>query len=81
VRPYFKNNQSQKSWRHGSSGREPAKQVQSPEFKPQYHKKKKPNFKGTPLYLDYSKRSHGVIGPNLIDLCKYTLMFAKDEIA
>jgi hypothetical protein len=41
VRPYFKNNQSQKSWRHGSSGREPAKQVQSPEFKPQYHKKKK----------------------------------------
>jgi hypothetical protein len=48
---------------------------------PSTTKKKKPNFKGTPLYLDYSKRSHGVIGPNLIDLCKYTLMFAKDEIA
>jgi hypothetical protein len=28
-------------WQHGSSGRAPALQVRSPEFKPQSHKKKK----------------------------------------
>jgi hypothetical protein len=28
-------------WKHGSSGRVPAKQEQGPEFKLQYHQKKK----------------------------------------
>jgi hypothetical protein len=38
VRPYLKNNQSTKDWRCDSgSGRVPAQQAQSPEFKPQYH--------------------------------------------
>jgi hypothetical protein len=28
-------------WKHGSSGRTPASQAQGPEFKPQYHQKKR----------------------------------------
>jgi hypothetical protein len=38
--PHFQNNQSKMNWRCVSSGRVPASQVQSPEFKPQSYKKK-----------------------------------------
>jgi hypothetical protein len=34
---------SNKGWRHGSSGRAPALQARIPEFKPHYHKKRKKN--------------------------------------
>jgi hypothetical protein len=35
ARPHLQNNQSKLDWRRGSSSREPALQVWSPEFKPQ----------------------------------------------
>jgi hypothetical protein len=38
--PYLQNNPSKKSQRCDSSNRVPASQVQSSEFKPQYHQKK-----------------------------------------
>jgi hypothetical protein len=40
MRPYWKNNQIKKGWRHSSSGRVPPEQVQVPEFKPKYHRNK-----------------------------------------
>jgi hypothetical protein len=39
--PHLQNNQRKMDWRCCSSGRVPTLQVQSPEFKPQYYKKKK----------------------------------------
>jgi hypothetical protein len=39
--PSPKNNQSKMDWRYGSSGRTPALQVQSPEFKPHFYERKK----------------------------------------
>jgi hypothetical protein len=40
AHPYHKNNQNKKDQQSGSSGRTPAYQVQSPEFKPQSYSKK-----------------------------------------
>jgi hypothetical protein len=38
---HLQNNQSKKGWRCGFGGRGPAKQAWNPQFKPQYHQKKK----------------------------------------
>jgi hypothetical protein len=40
-RPHLKNNQNKVDWRPDSNSRAATLQVQSPEFKPQYHLKKK----------------------------------------
>jgi hypothetical protein len=38
ARPWLKNAKAKKGWKHSSSGRVQAYQVQSPEFKPQNQK-------------------------------------------
>jgi hypothetical protein len=41
MKLYLKNKPKQKRLRSSSCGREPATQLQNPEFKPQYHWKKR----------------------------------------
>jgi hypothetical protein len=45
LSPHLQNNQSKMDWNCGSSDRTSALQVQSPEFKPQSHKRKKERMK------------------------------------